>query len=125
MLNGFKDFMDIELRLSENSINSYYSDVKLYEKYYKDSYDEELNELVYADVKMYKQYLLNNSTDSKTINRKLTSLRTYNKFLIQEKIQTEMVIKDRDFIKIQKTKLNNNIISVQDVNKLNIMPPKT
>ena len=37
MLNGFKDFMDIELRLSENSINSYYSDVKLYEKYYKDS----------------------------------------------------------------------------------------
>ena len=118
MLNGFKDFMDIELRLSENSINSYYSDVKLYEKYYKDSYDEELNELVYADVKMYKQYLLNNSTDSKTINRKLTSLRTYNKFLIQEKIQTEMVIKDRDFIKIQKTKLNNNIISVQDVNKI-------
>ena len=48
----------------------------------------------------------------------MTSLRTYNKFLIQEKIQTEMVIKDRDFIKIQKTKLNNNIISVQDVNKI-------
>lgn len=118
MLDGFKDFLDSELRLSENSISSYYSDVKLYEKYYKDSYDEELNELVYTDVKMYKQYLLNNSTDSKTINRKLTSLRTYNKFLIQEKIQTEMVIKDRDFIKIQKTKLNNNIISVQDVNKI-------
>ena len=118
MLDGFKDFMDIELRLSENSINSYYSDVKLYEKYYNDSYDEELNELVYADVKMYKQYLLNSGTDSKTINRKLTSLRTYNKFLIQEKIQTEMVIKDRDFIKIQKTKLNNNMISVQDVNKI-------
>ena len=118
MLDGFKDFMDIELRLSENSINSYYSDVKLYEKYYNDSYDEELNELVYADVKMYKQYLLNKSTSPKTINRKLTSLRTYNEFLIQEKLQTEMVIKDRDFIKIQKTKLNNNIISVQDVNKI-------
>lgn len=118
MLNGFKDFMDSELRLSENSISSYYSDVKLYEKYYKDSYDEELNELVYADVKMYKQYLLNKSTSPKTINRKLTSLRTYNEFLIQEKLQTEMVIKDRDFIKIQKTKLNNNMISVQDVNKI-------
>ena len=118
MLNGFKDFMDIELRLSENSINSYYSDVKLYEKYYKESYAEELKELVYADVKMYKQYLLNKSTSPKTINRKLTSLRTYNEFLIQEKLQTEMVIKDRDFIKIQKNKLNNNIISVQDVNKI-------
>lgn len=118
MLEGFKKFMEIELRLSENSINSYYSDVKLYEKYYKESYAEELRELVYADVKMYKQYLLNKSTSPKTINRKLTSLRTYNEFLIQKKLQTEMVIKDRDFIKIQKNKLNNNMISVQDVNKI-------
>ena len=118
MLEGFKEFMEIELRLSENSINSYYSDVKLYEKYYKESYAEELRELVYADVKMYKQYLLNKSTSPKTINRKLTSLRTYNVFLIQKKLQTEMVIKDRDFIKIQKNKLNNNMISVQDVNKI-------
>lgn len=118
MIDGFKDFMENELRLSENSINGYYSDVILYEKYYKDSYDEGLIELVYADIKMYKQYLLNNSIASKTINRKLTSLRTYNDFLIQKKIQTEMVIKDRDFIKIQKSKLNNNIISIQDVNKI-------
>lgn len=118
MIDGFKDFMENELRLSENSINSYYSDVILYEKYYKDSYDEGLIELVYADIKMYKQYLLNNSIAPKTINRKLTSLRTYNDFLIQKKIQTEMVIKDRDFIKIQKSKLNNNIISIQDVNKI-------
>lgn len=118
MLERFKEFMENELRLSENSINSYYSDVKLYEKYYKESYAEELKELVYADVKMYKQYLLNKSTSPKTINRKLTSLRTYNEFLIQEKLQTEMVIKDRDFIKIQKNKLNNNMISVQDVNKI-------
>lgn len=118
MLEEFKEFMEIELRLSENSINSYYSDVKLYEKYYKESYAEELRELVYADVKMYKQYLLNKSTSPKTINRKLTSLRTYNEFLIQKKLQTEMVIKDRDFIKIQKNKLNNNMISVQDVNKI-------
>ena len=29
MLEGFKEFMENELRLSENSINSYYSDVKL------------------------------------------------------------------------------------------------
>ena len=108
MLEGFKEFMENELRLSENSINSYYSDVKLYEKYYKESYAEELKELVYADVKMYKQYLLNKSTSPKTINRKLTSLRTYNEFLIQEKLQTEMVIKDRDLtnIKIGDIRLN-------------------
>ena len=118
MLEGFKEFMGNELRLSENSINSYYSDVKLYEKYYKESYAEELKELVYADVKMYKQYLLNISTSPKTINRKLTSLRTYNEFLIKEKVQTEMVVQNNDFIRIQKRRLNKNILSVQDVNKI-------
>lgn len=80
MIDKFKDYMR-ELRLSQNSIDSYYSDVVLYEKYYKDSYGDDLKKLVFADIIMYKQYLLNNSISPKTINRKLTSLRTYNKFV--------------------------------------------
>lgn len=118
MIDGFKDYMERELRLLDNSISSYYSDVNLYEKYYKESYDEDFIELVYADVKMYKQHLLNKGISPKTINRKLTALRTYNEFLIKKRIQTDIVIQDRDYIKIQKSKLNNNIISVQDVNKI-------
>lgn len=118
MIDGFKDYMERELRLLENSISSYYSDVNLYEKYYKESYDEDFIELVYADVKMYKQHLLNKGISPKTINRKLTALRTYNEFLIKKRRQTDIVIQDRDYIKIQKSKLNNNIISVQDVNKI-------
>ena len=125
MIDGFKDYMERELRLLDNSISSYYSDVNLYEKYYKESYDEDFIELVYADVKMYKQHLLNKGISPKTINRKLTALRTYNEFLIKKRIQTDIVIQDRDYIKIQKSKLNNNIISVQDVNKINIMQQKT
>ena len=85
MIDKFKDYMR-ELRLSQNSIDSYYSDVVLYEKYYKDSYGDDLNKLVFADILMYKQYLLNNSISPKTINRKLTSLRTYNRFLIKYKL---------------------------------------
>ena len=118
MIDGFKDYMERELRLLDNSISSYYSDVNLYEKYYKESYDEDFIELVYADVKMYKQHLLNKGISPKTINRKLTALLTYNEFLIKKRIQTDIVIQDRDYIKIQKSKLNNNIISVQDVNKI-------
>ena len=41
MIDKFKDYMR-ELRLSQNSIDSYYSDVVLYEKYYKDSYGDDL-----------------------------------------------------------------------------------
>ena len=117
MIDKFKDYMR-ELRLSQNSIDSYYSDVVLYEKYYKDSYGDDLNKLVFADILMYKQYLLNNSISPKTINRKLTSLRTYNRFLIKEKIQTDEVITDKDYIKIQPPIPSEETLSVQDINKL-------
>ena len=117
MIDKFKDYMR-ELRLSQNSIDSYYSDVVLYEKYYKDSYGDDLNKLIFADIIMYKQYLLNNSISPKTINRKLTSLRTYNNFLIKEKIQTDEVITDKDYIKIQPPIPSEQTLSVQDINKL-------
>ena len=117
MINGFIKYME-ENRLSKNSINSYYSDVKLFEEYYKESYGENLNKLVSADVRMYKQYLLNKNLSPKTINRKLTAIRTYNEFLIEKNIQNEIVIRNKDYIKIQASITNKNIITSQDVNKL-------
>ena len=117
MINGFIKYME-ENRLSKNSINSYYSDVKLFEEYYKESYGENLNKLVSVDVRMYKQYLLNKNLSPKTINRKLTAIRTYNEFLIEKNIQNEIVIRNKDYIKIQASITNKNIITSQDVNKL-------
>ena len=118
MKDGFKNYMEKELRLSENTINSYYNDMKLFENYYNLSYTEKFSKLVYIDVALYKQNLLNKGLSPKTINRKLSAIRIYNEFLIKEGIQDSIVIKERDYIKIQKFSLNQNIISIQDVNKL-------
>ena len=67
---------------------------------------------------MYKQYLLNKNLSPKIINRKLTAIRTYNEFLIEKNIQNEIVIRNKDYIKIQASITNKNIITSQDVNKL-------
>ena len=45
MLEGFKEFMENELRLSENSINSYYSDVNFLF-------------IVFGDVLLFNKYCL-------------------------------------------------------------------
>ena len=113
----FKNFM-INSRLSENSYNSYLSDIKMYEKYYIDSYGEELNTLTHADIRMYINYLRQNNISAKTINRKIAAIKQYNLFLISEGLQNELVIADKDYIKIQTTMVQKKIPSQQQINKL-------
>lgn len=113
----FIDFMKNE-GLSENTYNSYASDIKMFKKYYNDSYGEELQQLIHADVAMYITYLKNNNSASSTINRKVAAIKEYNLFLIDAGIQNDIVIRDKNYIKIQKSMIPKQIPSQQEINKL-------
>lgn len=102
----------------ENTYSSYCSDIKIFKKYYQDSYGEELKTLIHADILMYVSFLRQNSTAPATINRKLAALKEYNLFLITEGMQDSIVILDKDYIKIQKTMVQKTIPSIQEINKL-------
>lgn len=104
--------------LSENTYKSYANDIKLFEQYYKDSYGENLTTLTHADISMYRNYLLKHSISPITINRKLSAIKMYNLFLVENNIQNDIVINDKDYIKIQKTIINKEIPSTQEINKL-------
>ena len=101
MVTEFKNYLT-DKKLSTNSINSYLSDLKQYTNYYEDSYGEKLVKLIASDIQMYISYLKNRlERKATTINRALTSLKSYNDFLIEKGIQSDCVISDRDFIKVQ------------------------
>ena len=117
MLEKFIKYMKRK-SLSENTYNSYANDVKIFKQYYEDSYGEELTTLVHADIKMYCNFLLKNNISSTSINRKLAALKQYNLFLIDEGLQKDIVILDKDYIKIQKSMINKTIPSMQEINKL-------
>lgn len=102
----------------ENTYSSYCSDIKLFKKYYQDSYGEELKNLIHADILMYVSFLRQNSIAPTTINRKIAALKEYNLFLIAEGVQDSIVILDKDYIKIQKTMVQKTIPSIQEINKL-------
>lgn len=104
--------------LSENTYNSYVSDIKIFKKYYFDSYGEELTTLVHADIKMYSSYMIKIWRSATTINRVIAAIKQYNLFLIEEKIQDNIVILDKDYIKIQKSIIEKNLPTEQEVNKL-------
>lgn len=117
MNKKFIEFMKNE-GLSENTYNSYSSDIKIFKKYYKDSYGEELTQIIHADVSMYITYLKNNNAATSTINRKVSAIKTYNLFLIDIGIQEGIVIRDKDYIKMQKSMIPKQIPTQQEINKL-------
>ena len=104
--------------LSENTYTSYANDVKLFKNYYEDTYGEELRELTHTDIKMYHSFLQRNNINSLSINRKTAALKQYNLFLIDIGVQNNIVIVDKDYIKIQKSMINKKIPTIQEVNKL-------
>ena len=69
--------------LSKNTYESYASDIKFFKQYYFDSYGEELHELIRGDVRQYFDFLKRSSCPT-TINRKISALKQYNLFLIDE-----------------------------------------
>lgn len=117
MNEKFIDFMKNE-GLAENTYNSYARDIKIFKKYYEDSYGEELTELIHSDISMYITYLKNNNSASSTINRKVAAIKEYNLFLIDIGLQDSIVIKDKDYIKMQKSMIPKQIPSQQEINKL-------
>lgn len=100
MIDKFIEYMKDE-SMSENTYLSYARDVKLFEKYYNDSYGEKMQNLTHSDISMYKSFLLKGGNSASTVNRKLSSLKLYNQFLIEQNMQNDMAIKEKDFIKIQ------------------------
>ena len=117
MTEKFIEYMK-EQGVSENTYSSYASDIKIFKKYYEDSYGEELQKLIRGDIRDYISYLCKIGMSPKTINRKIAAIKQYNLFLIEEKIQDEVVIIDKDYIKVQKSMLEKEIPTEQEINKI-------
>lgn len=107
-----------EQNISDNTCNSYASDIKLYKKYYKDSFGEDLTNLIHEDISMYRSYLLKHNISAISINRKISALKMYNEFLVHEDLQEKVIIIDKDYIKVQKSMIQKQLPSERDINML-------
>lgn len=107
-----------EQNISDNTCNSYANDIKLYKKYYKDSFGEDLTNLIHEDISMYRSYLLKHNISAISINRKISALKMYNEFLVNESLQEKVIIIDKDYIKVQKSMIQKQLPSERDINML-------
>lgn len=100
MEEKFIEYMK-ENRLSENTISSYATDVRLFIKYFKDQFNEEIIKIEHIIVTEYIKALKNQKRTAETINRKISAIKMYNDFLIEMGIQDDNAIKPKDYIKLQ------------------------
>ncbi|NFG97871.1 transposase [Clostridium sporogenes] len=101
MLEVFKDYI-IKEGKSNNTVKTYVRHIQGYVNWFKDTTGEGINKLYRTNILEYKSYLKNIKKDSaKTINNKLSALVKLNECLIEEGIQTDIVITKKDFIKVQ------------------------
>ena len=87
---------------SANTLKGYVLDINQYFKWFEESYGQECTALYRQNVLDYVIYLKNiKINNAKTINHKLSSLRSYNEFLISSGIQNDRVIQKTDMLKVQ------------------------
>ena len=99
--NEFADYLR-KLGKSENTIKTYCHDIEQFFRWCRDSFDDEPQQLYRANVLDYISYMRNvRGYHAKTVNNHLSSLRSLNEYLIGTGCQTETVVLDSDFMKIQ------------------------
>ena len=115
MLEGFKEYL-LELGKSENTAAAYGRDAALFLVWCRDSFGEEPRQLYCTNVLEYISYMRNiRGYHPKTVNHHLSSLRSFNEFLIATGRQTELAIVKNDFMKIQIAYANPCTVEQKDV----------
>lgn len=87
--------------LSPNTIQSYLYDIKTFIDFFKEKYDEVITIVEHIVVREYIKELKNQERKAETINRKITAIKMYNCYCVEKGLQKDIVINDKDYIKIQ------------------------
>ncbi len=102
MLKQFQEYLQAQGR-SINTVKTYIRDIGLYFKWCIDSFGGEPTQLYRANVQDYISYMRNiRHYTASSVNNHLSSLRSFNEYLIETGRQTETVVLQNDFMKIQR-----------------------
>ncbi len=106
-----------QLRLSDNTIDAYISDLIQYEEFMHE-YEkiEDVNDISREDVNKYIQSLKRKNLSKTTINRKIIAIKDFHKFLVKENITKENPTEKIDNQKPDKALPT--VLSVDEINKM-------
>ena len=84
IINKFIDYLNLEKSYSPNTIKAYFTDLKDFDKFSKSNFDNmNIGESNYSIIRSWIVELVNNGNSNRTVNRKISSLKSFYKFLIK------------------------------------------
>ena len=89
-IRGYKNYLQIEKSLSNNTVDAYCRDIiKINEFFNNELTSKKINELSYQDFQSYLSHLNNQKINARSQSRVISSIRSFFKYLLLEKIVEE------------------------------------
>lgn len=101
-LDDFIKYLQLEKRYSLHTVKAYQSDLLQLQKYLTNTYDSKLEKASYIMLRSWIIELLNDGLNTRTTNRKITTLKSFFKFLLQRnkiKVDPSFKLKSSKFSK--------------------------
>lgn len=102
-LKSFFDYLEIEKKYSSNTIEAYRNDLNVFSRFLNDEFDvNNINNTNYSYVRSWIVDLVNKGISNRSINRKITSLNSYFKFILKIGLINENPLTNHKALKTQK-----------------------
>ena len=102
-LKSFIDYLEIEKKYSSNTIEAYRNDLNVFAGFLIDEFDvNNINNTSYSYIRSWIVDLVNKGISNRSINRKITSLNSYFKFLLKIDLINENPLTNHKALKTQK-----------------------
>ena len=94
---SFTDFLLLEKKYSTHTVNAYKNDLDGFLSFIKEEFDSEtIDNVNYQQIRSWIIKLVESGISNRTVNRKISSLNSYFKFLLKiEKIETNPLVKHK------------------------------
>lgn len=94
---AFRDYLQLEKNYSLHTVKAYFDDVSFFERFLKSEFDQEhLLEVNYSQIRSWIVSLVDAGVSNTSVNRKISSLKAYYKFLLKTKqIQVSPLLKHK------------------------------
>lgn len=117
MLDQFERYLREEGK-KENTIKGYIYNISVFLKWFDESKGIKFKKLHRENIQEYISFLRTvKQAKPKTVNTKLNALVKFNQFLIETKIQQEMIITKKDYLKVQPQYASLAKVELKDVEK--------
>ena len=101
MVEAYKEWL-VEQGSAGETVKSYISNVGLYMRWYRETFGEDMTELLHSNVLDYRSYLQNIiRRKATTINTKLSALISFDSFLTETGRQSASIVSKKDLLRVQ------------------------